>query len=147
MFSLIASVLFRPSAAVSKSVNAVKASVTDFDPRKVVGMIFSCACVRMRACVPVRVQPLVSIFVCLLIQLVSDFKVSGLQLRRQMRPERDRAGLGTSDSHGSFFFVFLLCGIDNLTHNHQWHGFWLPQVCVFAFLLAFIIFQLISCSQ
>jgi hypothetical protein len=55
MFSLIASVLFRPSAAVSKSVNAVKASVTDFDPRKVVGMIFSCArrfaCVRAYLCV------------------------------------------------------------------------------------------------
>ena len=68
MFSLIASVLFRPSAAVSKSVNAVKASVTDFDPRKVVGMIFSCArafCVR--TCVPVRVQPHLFeyLFVCL----------------------------------------------------------------------------------
>jgi hypothetical protein len=60
MFSLIASVLFRPSAAVSTSVNAVKASVTDFDPRKVVGVIFCCArafCVC--DCVPLSVQSLV----------------------------------------------------------------------------------------
>ncbi len=77
MFSLIASVLFRPSAAVSKSVNAVKASVTDFDPRKIVGMIFSCArafCVR--ACVPVLCSHLFEyLFVCLLNwSLISKFQ-------------------------------------------------------------------------
>ena len=124
MFSLIASVLFRPSAAVGMSVKAVKASVANvgFDPRKVVGMNLcctracacACACVCLCVCmclcmcnvlvhVHVNVWPLVSICHRVFIQLASDFKVSGLQLRRYMRSEGDRVGQGTSDSHGSCF--------------------------------------------
>ena len=103
MFSLIASVLFRPSATVDMSVKAVKASVANvgFDPRKVVGTKSCCA----RACFCACAATCFNVSICnrVFIHLASDFKITGLQLRRYMRSEGDRVGQGTSDSHGSRF--------------------------------------------
>lgn len=91
MFSTVASVIFRPSHAVLKSVQAVKKA--NFDSGPVIGASTSSTSLSVNHTAGRHTS-------CAIALLLFSRLCLGLQIRRQMREGRDKVGARTSDLHG-----------------------------------------------
>jgi hypothetical protein len=98
MFSTVASVIFRPSLSVLKSVQAVKKD--NFDSGPVIGANTSSTSLSVNHTAGRHAS-------CPIVFLLFSPSCLGLQIRRQMREGRDKVGARTSDLHGDSHIVGL----------------------------------------